>query len=220
MSRNRLWRPILLISLVLGMLILAPKLGVGEQLKKITAWIESLGPWGPLAFIGVYIVATVAALPGFILTVAAGALFGSVMGVACVSVASVTGAALAFLIARYFARDSVTAWVQKNEKFKRLDASVTKQGDVMVALVRLVPIFPFNLVNYGFGLTQVPFWTFVFWSWLCMLPGTALYVIGTDAVATALREGKIPWALLLMTLLVLAAVVWLVRQAKRRLNRV
>ncbi len=67
-----------------------------------------------------------------------------------------------------------------------------KHGAIIVAVTRLVPLFPFNLLNYGFGLTRVPFWTYLFWSWLCMLPGTIAYLVGTDAVILAVTTGELP----------------------------
>ena len=81
-----------------------------------------------------------------------------------------------------------------------------------------MPIFPFNLLNYGFGLTRVRFWTYVFWSWLCMLPGTVLYVVGADAFTKGIAEGRVPWAL--VGTLVAAAVILtlLVRHARRKLQ--
>ena len=76
------------------------------------------------------------------------------------------------------ARDAVANWLSRSEKFQRLDKLTAEHGAIMVALTRLVPIFPFNLLNYGFGLTRVPFWTYVFWSWLCMLPATVVATCG------------------------------------------
>ncbi len=123
-------------------------------------------------------------------------MFGSVLGlVASVSVASTLGAALAFAVARWFARDSVARWLAKNERFLRLDRMTGTARCVVVAITRLVPIFPFTLLNYGFGLTGVRFRTYVLWSWLCMLPGTVLYVVGADAVTRGLAEGRVPWPL-------------------------
>ncbi len=71
-----------------------------------------------------------------------------------------------------------------------------EHGAMIVAITRLIPIFPFNLLNYAFGLTKIPFWTYVFWSWLCMLPGTVLYVVGVDAVIQLIVLRKVPWTLL------------------------
>ena len=179
------WRPVLLLILIVAVLILARVFGLGEKLGALRDWLQGLGPLGPVVFTFIYIIAVVAALPGSALSIAAGALFGAVVGVILVSIGATIGASLAFLISRYFARESMVNWLGKNEKFQRLDRLTEEQGAIIVALTRLVPIFPFNLLNYGFGLTRVPFWTYVFWSWLCMLPGIVLFVVGADAVAKA-----------------------------------
>ncbi|MDA1191706.1 MAG: TVP38/TMEM64 family protein, partial [Candidatus Poribacteria bacterium] len=152
------------------------------------------------------------------LTVMAGALFGSVLGVAYVSVASTLGAASAFLVARYFARDAIKRRLEQNDKFQRLDALAASQGTIIVAVTRLVPLFPFNLLNYGFGLTGVSFWTYIGWSWLCMLPGTALYVVGADAFTKGLAEGRVPWELIGALAFVIALLALLVRTARKRLG--
>ena len=212
------WRPILLILAILAVMALAWYFDVGERLKGLEAWIDSLGAWGPLVFVIIYIASVVAALPGSVLTVAAGALFGSVMGVILVSIASTIGASLSFLIGRYFARDPVEKTLSKSDKFSRLDRLTEEHGDIMVAITRLVPIFPFNLLNYGFGLTKVPFWTYVFWSWLCMLPGTVLYVVGADAVTRGLREKRVPWELLAVLAVIGFILIFLVRAARKKLG--
>ena len=188
------WRPILLLVVLIAVLVLAKVFNVGEKLGALRDWLLTLGPWGPLVFLLIYIVAVVAALPGAAITIAAGALFGSVLGVILVNIGATIGASLAFLIARYFAREGVVNWLSKSDKFRKLDHLTEEHGDIIVALTRLVPIFPFNLLNYGFGLTRVPFWTYVFYTWLCTLPGTILYVVGADAVSKALVQGRIPWA--------------------------
>ncbi|RMG55294.1 MAG: TVP38/TMEM64 family protein [Acidobacteria bacterium] len=190
------WKPIVLLTALIVIFVLAKVFGIGERLGELRHWIESLGAWGPVVFVFLYTLAVVAALPGSALTVAAGALFGSVLGVIVVSLGSTLGASLAFLVARYFARDAVAHWLSTNEKFRRLDELTERHGAIIVALTRLVPLFPFNLLNYGFGLTRVRFWTYVFWSWLCMLPGTVLYVVGADAIFSGVAEGKVPWTLI------------------------
>lgn len=87
-----------------------------------------------------------------------------------------------------------------------------------MALTRLVPIFPFNLLNYGFGLTRVPFWTYLLWSWFCMLPGTALYVVGEDAFTKGLAQGKVPWSLMGALAGVAVILTFLVRAARKKLQ--
>ena len=218
-SRGRsLWHPILLITLIILIIVSARIFNVGEHLGSLQDWIKSLGPLGPIVFILIYATAVVAALPGSALTVFAGAIFGSLVGIIVVSIASTVGASLAFLVSRYFARSAVEQWLSSKESFKRLDEMTEKQGWMIVALIRLVPIFPFNLLNYGFGLTKVSFWTYVFWSWLCMLPMTVVFVVGTDAVTQAISSGKIPWSLVGAVLVAGIFIFFLVRFARVKLQ--
>lgn len=212
------WRPVALLAVVIAILVLGRVFGIGGRLEALRDWIATLGPWGPLVFVLVYVVATVAALPGSVLTIAAGALFGSVLGIILVSISATLGASLAFLMGRYFAREAVVGWLGQNQKFQRLDQLTEEHGAIIVALTRLVPIFPFNLLNYGFGLTRVPFWTYVFWSWLCMLPGTALYVVGADAFTKGLAQGKVPWSLIAALAAVAGILTLLVRGARQKLQ--
>ena len=201
---NERWRPLLLLGAVIAALVLARILGLGEGIGGLRDWIDSLGPWGPVVFVIIYIAAVVVAFPASLLTVAAGVLFGAVLGVILVSVAATTGASLAFLIGRYFARDATERWLAGNMMFRRLEMMTEDHGPMMVALVRLVPLFPFNLVNYGFCLTKIPFRTYVFWSWLCMLPFTIVFVLGAD-ILVSFSEGKIPWVL--MGVLVMVGII-------------
>lgn len=217
-GKTGLWKPVVLICVVVSVMIAAQAFGVGEQLKTLQGWIAGLGIWGPLVFIVLYAAATVAALPGSVMTVFAGAAFGPVVGVVVVIVAATIGASLAFLVGRYFARDSVARWLSQKERFRQLDDLTEKQGAIMVAVTRLVPIFPFNLLNYGFGLTKVPFWTYVGWSFLCMLPGTILYVVGASAVTEAIAEGRIPWVLVAVLAGVMVIIGILARIAGRRIR--
>jgi uncharacterized membrane protein YdjX (TVP38/TMEM64 family) len=217
-GRQGLWRPVALILAIIIVFIAARLLGLGERLGELREWVESLGAWGPVVFMLIYIGAVVAALPGSALTIACGAIFGSALGVVLVSISATIGASLSFLIARYFARDAVANRLLTKEKFRRLDRLTEERGAVVVALTRLVPLFPFNLLNYGFGLTRVRFWTYVFWSWLCMLPGTILYVVGADAVVDALTRRRAPWALIAVLVAVMAVLAFLVRFARRRLQ--
>ena len=220
-ERNRsrgLWRPIVLIAVIIAVLIMARVLGLGERLAPLQDWIRDLGFLGNLVFVGIYIAAVVIGIPGSAITIAAGVLFGSVVGVILVSIGSTVGASLAFLIARYFARDSIARWISSKERFNRLDQLSEEHGAIIVAITRLIPIFPFNLLNYGFGLTRVRFWTYVFWSWLCMLPGTILYVVGTDAITKGVSQGQIPWALIGIALAAGFILALLVRHARRKLK--
>jgi uncharacterized membrane protein YdjX (TVP38/TMEM64 family) len=108
--------------------------------------------------------------------------------------------------------------LEKNEKFRKLDEMTEKNGSVFVAITRLVPLFPFNVLNYGFGLTGVRFVDYVLWSFLCMLPGTVLYVVGTDAVTTALEEGRVPWLLIGVVVTVAALLTVLVARLRKKIK--
>ncbi len=212
------WRPVLLLAVIVAILVLARVFDIGEKLGALRDWLITLGPWGPLVFLLIYILGVVAALPGAAITIAAGALFGSVLGIILVNIGATVEASLAFLIGRYFARDAVVHWLSKSDKFQKLDRLTEEHGAIIVALTRLVPLFPFNLLNYGFGLTKVPFWTYVFWSWLCTLPGTILFVVGADAVTKALMQGGIPWLLVGAFVVALILLTILVRSAKHNLH--
>jgi pyruvate/2-oxoglutarate dehydrogenase complex dihydrolipoamide dehydrogenase (E3) component/uncharacterized membrane protein YdjX (TVP38/TMEM64 family) len=212
------WRLVALLAVLIAILVLARVFSVGEKLGALQGWLITLGPWGPVVFVLIYIAAVVAALPAAAITIVAGALFGPVLGVILVNIAATIGASLAFLIGRYVAREAVVNWLAKSEKFQKLDQLTAEHGGIMVALTRLVPIFPFNLLNYGFGLTKVPFWTYVFYTWLCTLPGTILYVVGAAAVSRALMEEMIPWFLVGSFLVILVFLTFLVRSARSKLQ--
>ncbi|MFH1282708.1 MAG: TVP38/TMEM64 family protein [bacterium] len=215
---KNIWKPLIFLGILLIIILLARIFNIGEQLDNLRDWIESFGTLGIFIFLGIYIIAVVAAIPGSALTIAAGALFGSVIGVITVSIGSTVGASLAFLIGRYFARDAVAGWLAKSEKFAKLDLMTEKHGAFIVALTRLFPIFPFNMLNYGFGLTKVKFWTYVLWSWLCMLPGTMVYVIGSDAIVKTTKSGVVPLELIGILVGAVTLLAVLVRFASKKLK--
>lgn len=155
--------------------------------------LRSFGPMAPAVFTAMFAVAVILAVPGGPITILAGSLFGVFYGTVVVSAGSTLGAAAAFLIARYAARDQVSRWLARNPRFVKMDDMIREKGFLVIAIVRLIPLFPFNLVNYGMGLTSVSFGYYVLMSWLCMLPGTVLYVAGGDVFKRALTEGCVPW---------------------------
>ncbi|MGB3514523.1 MAG: TVP38/TMEM64 family protein [Microcoleaceae cyanobacterium] len=191
---NKLLKPLLIIFVIAILLILAQKFfNVQQLLKNALDWIDTLGPWGPIAFITIYILATVLFLPGSLLTLGAGLLFGPISGSIYVSIASTIGATCAFLVGRYLARNWVAKQIEGNEQFKAIDEAVANEGWKIVGLTRLSPIFPFNLLNYAFGLTQVSLRDYFFASWIGMMPGTIMYVyLGSLAgsLATLGTEGR------------------------------
>ncbi len=217
-SDNR-WKLILFIILLAAGIILFRLMGWGDKLTFLREWISGLGMWGPFVFVLLYIVAVIAAVPGTAITIAGATLFGSVWGVILVSIASTAGAGLAFLIARYLFRDFILHKLSANETFRKLDRLTLEHGAVIVAITRLVPLFPFNILNYGFGLTAVSFRIYVFWSWLCMLPGTILYVVGTDAVISVITSGKVPWLLVIVIVFASIVLAFLAYLAKKKLSQ-
>lgn len=147
-----------------------------ENVPKIKTWVASFGKIAPFIYIGLYLVSTVFFLPGSPVTVLAGFVFGPLWGVFYASVASIISVSIAFLIARYVARDLVEGWVKDNAQFRKIDEQVEEQGWRILMFTRLVPIFPFNLQNYAYGLTSIRFSTYVLVSAIFMLPGTAVFV--------------------------------------------
>jgi uncharacterized membrane protein YdjX (TVP38/TMEM64 family) len=213
------WKPAILIICITTLFILFNILGLINNLSTIQEWIKQIGPWGPVAFFFIYIAAILATIPGTIFGIFAGALFGSFAGVIIVSISSTIGASIAFLIARYFARQPIAQWLSKNSKMKRFDQLTQTQGRTMVAFTRLIPLFPFTLLNYGFGLTKVPFKTYVFWSWLCMLPATILVVVGSDAITQAITTKTISVELLtlaIISFIIFTSIGW---YAKKEYNK-
>ena len=156
-------------------------------LKAGVEWTHGLGVWGPVVVVGIYIASCVLSLPGSVLTIATGAVFGLWVGTVTVSIGSTLGACAAFLVGRFFARKMVAQKVAQNAKFSAIDEAVGREGFKIVFLTRLSPIFPFNLLNYGYGLTKVPLWKYALASWGGMLPGTVMYVY----VGAALGEAAI-----------------------------
>lgn len=167
----------LIFGLVLAVLFIgAFFLPVVDTIETTFAWIENNRAVSWLAFIALYIAATVLLLPGSLLTLGAGFLFGLGYGFVIVSFASVVGASCAFLIGRFFAREAVAGRLAEMPRFAALDAAIEQRGGLIVFLTRLSPLFPFNLLNYALGLTAVKFWTYVGVSWVGMMPATVLYV--------------------------------------------
>jgi uncharacterized membrane protein YdjX (TVP38/TMEM64 family) len=210
------------------LLIAARVLPVAEWLAEFNGWIAHLGIWGIILFIAGYILATVLFFPASVLTVGAGFVFGVCLGTVTVSIASTTGAALAFLIARYIARDQIEQKLSGNQRFKQVDRAIGEQGPKLVFLLRLSPLIPFNLSNYFYGLTAVEFWPYVLASWIGMLPGTLLYVYLGAAGKAGLSHvagqssGRSPWEYLLFGIGLIATViatVWLTRIARRELGK-
>ena len=237
MRRNRQLKAIFL--LVMGaiafLLVASPALAQSAEisagfnpqdlLRNALQWVESLGIIGGIAFITIYIIATVAFLPGSILTLGAGVVFGVLLGAVYVFVGATLGAIAAFLVGRYLARGWISKKIAGNQKFAAIDKAVAKEGFKIVLLTRLSPIFPFNLLNYAFGVTGVSLKDYALGS-VGMIPGTIMYVyigslagdlarIGTESQPT---NPAIQWAIRIIGFIATVAVtVYVTRIARKAL---
>ncbi len=185
--RNRLLKEIYWLGMgaIACLLVASPALAQGADgssgfnpqilLRNALQWIESLGLVGGIAFIAIYIAASVAFLPGSILTLGAGVVFGVFLGAVYVFIGATIGAIAAFLVGRYLARGWISKKIEGNQKFAAIDKAVAREGFKIVLLTRLSPVFPFNLLNYAFGITGVSLKDYALGS-IGMIPGTVMYV--------------------------------------------
>jgi uncharacterized membrane protein YdjX (TVP38/TMEM64 family) len=224
---------LLILGLILA-LIIAPALAQESSnnaqsfnpqvwLKDALQWIKDRGSLGAIAFILIYIIATVAFLPGSILTLGAGFIFKVVLGSIYVFIGATLGATAAFLVGRYIARGWVAKKIEGNSKFRAIDRAVGKEGWKIVLLTRLSPIFPFNLLNYAFGLTGVSLKDYILGS-VGMIPGTIMYVyigslaqdlasIGTNSQPT---NANVQWAIRIIGFMATVAVTLYVTKIARK----
>src|SRR5438477_2120557 len=226
--KSTLGRLVVLIAIIIALFLAMKFLPVQQWLRSFNDWVGQMGLAGIFIFIGVYVVATVLLVPGAILTIGAGFAFGLWKGFLAVSTAATLGASLAFLVARFVARDKIEAMAGRNTKFQRIDNAIGKQGAKLVFLLRLSPVIPFNLSNYFYGLTAVKFWPYVLASWIGMMPGTFLYVyIGTAGKAAvsaaggkAVKQGWQYWTFMSMGLVATIVVtIWVTKIARDSLKK-
>ena len=197
-----------------------------EFLENALQWINSLGAIGGIVFIGIYIIATLAFLPASLLTLGAGVIFGVIWGSIYVFIGATLGAIAAFLGGRYLAQGWVKEKISSYKKFAIIDKAVSKEGLKIVLLVRLSPLFPFNLLNYAFGITSVSFQDYLIGS-VGMIPGTIMYVyfgslVGDIAlIGSKNQPGNIilHWVIQIMGLIATIAVtVYVTNIAKKALK--
>lgn len=218
------WKWVTLLGVIVVFVVASRLLPVAEWLRSFNDWVSHLGALGFFVFVAGYVLATVCFVPGWILTVGAGYVFGLFMGTAAVSLGSTIGAALAFLIARFLAREKVEAMARRNAKFRAIDRAIGERGAKLIFLLRLSPLIPFNLSNYFYGITAVKFWPYVLASWLGMLPATVLYVylgaVGKAGLQTGHARTPLEWALLgaglVATIVVTIWITCIARSALRK----
>lgn len=214
---------VLVVTLVAGLVVAARQPAVQNLLREALTGIAKLGFPGYVYFVLLYILACILFLPGTILTLGAGFVFGVVKGAVAVSIGATLGATCAFLVGRYLARDWVAGRIAGNERFRAVDEAVGREGWKIVLLTRLSPVFPFNLLNYAFGLTSVALKHYFLASWVGMIPGTILYVylgslagdLATLGVGQRQRSAG-EWALYGIGFVATIAVTFLVTRLARR----
>jgi uncharacterized membrane protein YdjX (TVP38/TMEM64 family) len=224
MVRHVPWKWVGLGAVVIVLVVAGKLLPVTRWLMEFDRWIAGMGGAGIVFFAAAYAAAAVLFVPGSILTLGAGFIFGILWGTVAVSLGSTTGAGLAFLIARYIARDKVLSLARKNARFAAIDQAIGRQGWKIVLLLRLSPLVPFNASNYLYGLTGVRFWPYVLASWIGMLPATVLYVYlgatGRAGVQVAAGQGAphstLHTSLLVTGLVATAVVTWYVSRTARK----
>ena len=214
------WKWLLIAGAAVALIAAAKYFDLQDLLKQALDWVRQLGPSGPVIFIALYVVETVLFVPGSVLTLGAGAVFGVVWGSIYVSIAATLGATAAFLLGRYLARDAIARRIDGNERFAAMDRAVASEGWKIVGLTRLSPMFPFTLLNYAFGITRVKLSHYVLASWIGMMPGTVMYVyLGSLAKAASGDRTRTTgeWVLygvgLLATVVVTLFVTRIARQA-------
>jgi len=219
------------IGLIIALAIAAQQFNLSALVQNSLLWVKSLGIWGAIAFITIYNFATILFIPGSILTLGGGALFGVFWGSIYVFIAATLGATSAFLIGRYLTRDWVAQQIADNIKFQAIDRAVAQEGLKIVLLTRLSPIFPFNLLNYAFGVTQVSIKDYILGS-IGMIPGTVMYVylgslagdltaLGTTNQQLSSETQIAQWAIRILGLIATIAVtIYVTRIAKQSLNQI
>lgn len=218
MSRRMI---VMVILAVLAMVLLGRQ--AAAVVPGFVEWVRGLGALGPLVFAVGYVVATVAFIPGSLLTLAAGAIFGIPAGVAIVFVGATIGEAIAFMLSRTVMRGVIERKLEGDTRLKSIDSAIAREGRKIVFLLRLSPAFPFNLMNYALGLTRVKFVDYMIGS-IGILPGTFLYVytgkiagdVAVAASGAATPRGVGYYLVLGLGLLATIAVTVLVTRTARR----
>ena len=221
------WRWICWFGIVGALLILLRHSHAREHLREALQWISHSGPLGMIAYVVVFIVASVLLLPSSILTIGAGTAFGPLKGVVLTSIGATLGATSAFLVGRYLARNWVARRIANNVRFQAIDRAVAREGWKIVGLTRLSPAFPYPVLNYAYGLTGISLRDYFFASWIGMLPMSVLLVylgsllrdVTTAEDSISRTHSSWEWGMFGVSLLAtLAVTIYVTRLARRALG--
>jgi len=194
--RRRRWPFVLFAVFLLTVVVASRAVDLGRHVETAQAWTAALGMLAPLAFVVVYVAATLIGVPGTAFTLLSPLLFGPLIAFVVMVVASGASAACGFLVARYLARDALTERLSETDGFARLSRLVAAHDWVVIPFLRIVPIAPFAVVNYGFGLTGIRFWRYFLWTEVAMIPVNAVLILGADAFYVAATRGTVSWPLI------------------------
>lgn len=194
--------------LILAAILTVRFTGVTHYLEQETLrqWIMGYGVLAPVIYMLIYTVAPALFLPGLPITIVGGILFGPFWGVFYTITSSTLGACVAFLISRYMARE----WVEekmKNPRWQRLDQGMERHGWKVVAFTRLIPLFPFNLLNYAFGLTKIKFFHYAITSFICMLPACIAYIVFSSSLLDVIKGEISPTFIAGLGLVILVSLI-------------
>ncbi len=219
-TRSKIWLRLLIgLGVIAVLLLVAHQAGLfgllkggtlKERVERLDGMFQSLGAWAPAVFILIWVFACVLLLPGLPISLVGGLVFGAVWGSVWTTVGANMGAAAAFLIGRYAARGMVEGWIENNRALQKIDEGVKQQGWRMLMITRLVPLFPFNVQNYVYGLTNIPFRTYVLVSLPTMIPATIAYNFASGSAREVILSGGQPEALKKTVLYVAVAAVFFV----------
>lgn len=212
------WKPGLLLLGVAMLVVLVRFFRLVDRVRALHHWLQTFGHWAPVIFIFLFVLGTVLTLPGSVMTLMAGVFFDTPLAILTATLGGTLGNAATFLIARNFAREDLARWASQNERFRKLDRMTEKHGAWIVALLRLMPLSPFSVLNYAFGLTRVRLGEYLFWSCLCTLPSTFFYILSARTVLHGMREHRMPWALIALLAALTLVLAFLMAWAQRRLE--
>lgn len=191
---RRMVAPLMVIVLVTGFVAVLHHLGVGRVFtpENIEVWrsmVRRAGLWAPLMYLALCVIAIVLMSPATPLLVVA-AMFGVFWGIVWGSAGITLGAGAAFLVARHAGRSLLRKLAGHTREFQRIEDGVRRYGWQMVMLTRIVPIFPFNIQNFAYGLTSIRFRTYLFFTWLCTLPAVIAYVMAAGALISGRSDPR------------------------------
>ena len=219
-KRRTPWRRLLIgLGVILVILAVAHQAGLFDLLKggtlrerveRLDGMFQSLGAWAPAVFILIWVFACVLLLPGLPISLVGGLVFGAVWGSVWTTLGANLGAGAAFLIGRYAARGMVEGWIEKNKALKKIDEGVKQQGWRMLMITRLVPLFPFNVQNYVYGLTNISFRTYVLVTLPTMIPAIIAFNFASGSAREVILSGGQPEALKRTVLYLAIAAVFFV----------